>query len=215
MRGRAAPFDTSFVAGVYDRWASVYDLVFGVPLHHGRTTALRRMNIRPHDHILELGVGTGLGLVLYPSDCSVTAVDLSASMLERARARVMRHRLNQVRLLQMDAARLSFPDDSFDIVYAPYFVSCVPDPVTVAREMRRVCRRDGRLVFLNHFRSSGAIMSRLERTIAPLALHLGFKSDLDLTTFLAGARLHAASIEKVNVPPIWSLLICPNQHLDT
>ena len=76
--------------------------------------------------------------------------------------------------------------------------------------MRRVCRPDGRLVFLNHFLSDSPIGSKLERAIAPLTLHLGFKSDFDLPAFLAQTGLRAASIEKVNIPRIWSLVICSN-----
>jgi phosphatidylethanolamine/phosphatidyl-N-methylethanolamine N-methyltransferase len=206
----AISLETSFVEGVYEKMASVYDLFFGLPLHHGRAKAIRRMTIKPDDQILEVGVGTGISLPLYPRQCSVTAIDLSEGMLERARTRVMQYSLRNVRLIQMDATRLNFPDDSFDIVYAPYFINCVPDPLAVTREMRRVCKPGGRLVFLNHFLSENAIGSKLERAIAPLTLHLGFKSDFDLPAFLAQSGLRAASIEKVNVPRIWSLVICHN-----
>jgi phosphatidylethanolamine/phosphatidyl-N-methylethanolamine N-methyltransferase len=208
----AISLETSFVEGVYEKMASVYDLFFGLTLHHGRAKAIRRMAINPSDEILEVGVGTGIGLPLYPRQCSVTAIDLSDGMLERARGRVREHKLRNVRLMQMDATELEFPDNSFDIVYAPYFISCVPDPLAVAREMRRVCRRDGRLVFLNHFLSNSAIASKIERAIAPLTVHLGFKSDFDLPAFLAQTGLRAASIEKVNFPRIWSLVICPNDR---
>ena len=111
------------------------------------------MGIQPGDRVLEVGVGTGINAALYPRDCSVTGIDLSSSMLEKARERVARKGVRNVRLLQMDAADLKFADDSFDIVYAPYLISVVPDPVAVAREMRRVCRPGGRIIFLNHFRS--------------------------------------------------------------
>ena len=208
----AISLETSFVEGVYGKMASVYDLFFGLPLHHGRARAIQRMGIRPGDQILEVGVGTGMSLPLYPRGCSVTAIDLSDGMLERARTRVAQYHLRTVRLIQMDATELKFPDSSFDIVYAPYFINCVPDPLAVTREMRRVCRPDGRLVFLNHFLSDSVITSKLERAIAPLTLHLGFKSDFDLPAFLAQTGLRAASIEKVNVPKIWSLVICPNGH---
>ena len=57
--------ETDFVAGVYGKMASVYDVFFGLPLHHGRATAIRRMGIRPDDQILEVGVGTGMSLPLY------------------------------------------------------------------------------------------------------------------------------------------------------
>jgi phosphatidylethanolamine/phosphatidyl-N-methylethanolamine N-methyltransferase len=206
----AISLETSFVEGVYEKMASVYDLFFGLPLHDGRAKAIRRMAIKPADQVLEVGAGTGIGLPLYPRQCSVTAIDLSDGMLERARARVEQYNLRNVRLIQMDATRLQFPDNTFDIVYAPYFISCVPDPLAVTREMRRVCKPGGRLIFLNHFLSNNAVGSKLERAIAPLTLHLGFKSDFDLPAFLAQTGLRAASIDKVNVPRIWSLVICDN-----
>ena len=129
-------------------------------------------------------------------------------MLEKARDRVFRKGVRNVRLLQMDAANLKFADDSFDIVYAPYVISVVPDPVGVAREMRRVCRPGGRIIILNHFRSKNPVMAWIERGISPFTVHIGFKSDLDLPAFLAQAELEPLSIEKVNFPRIWSLVIC-------
>jgi phosphatidylethanolamine/phosphatidyl-N-methylethanolamine N-methyltransferase len=202
--------ETDVVEAVYGKMASVYDLFFGLPLHHGRAAAIHRMGIKAGDRILEVGVGTGMSLPLYPRRCDVAAVDLSESMLERAHGRLARYGIRNVRLIQMDATHLEFPDNSFDIVYAPYFISCVPDPIAVTREMRRVCRPAGRIVFLNHFLSEGPILSRVERAIAPLTVHLGFKSDFDLPAFLTQTGLRVESAYKVNVPRIWSLVICSN-----
>src|SRR6188472_1173621 len=187
--------EPDFVAGVYEKLASVYDLVFGPTLHAGRLQAMQRMAIAPNDRILEVGVGTGINLGLYPKDCAVTGIDLSENMLEKAHDRVAEKAMRNVRLLQMDATRLTFPDHAFDIVYAPYLVSVVPDPVAVAREMKRVCRPGGRIIILNHFRSSNPMMSWAERLISPLTIHIGFKSDLDLPGFLAQAELQPVSIE--------------------
>ncbi len=200
--------ENDFVARVYENISWAYDLVFGPTLHPGRVDAIRRMGIKSKDHVLEVGVGTGINASLYPKDCSVTGIDLSSSMLEKARERVARKGVRNVRLLQMDAANLKFADDTFDIVYAPYVISVVPDPVAVAREMRRVCRPGGRIVILNHFRSSNRMGAWLERLISPFTVHIGFKSDLDLPAFLAQAELKPVSIEKVNVPRIWSLVTC-------
>jgi phosphatidylethanolamine/phosphatidyl-N-methylethanolamine N-methyltransferase len=200
--------ENAFVEEVYDKLAKVYDLVFGPTLHPGRVQAIKKMGLKPEERVLEVGVGTGINLSLYPRDCSVTGIDFSASMLEKARDRVAREDIRGVRLLQMDAVDLKFPDDSFDIVYAPYLISVVPDPVKVAQEMRRVCRRGGRIVFLNHFLSPNPVLSRVERMISPLTIHIGFKSDLDLPAFLAQADLEPVSIEKVNIPKIWSLVTC-------
>jgi hypothetical protein len=51
-------------------------------------------------------------------------------------------------------------------------------------------------------------MSRLDRALSPLTVHIGFKSDLDLPGFLAQTGLKPTSIEKVSVPRLWSLVIC-------
>jgi phosphatidylethanolamine/phosphatidyl-N-methylethanolamine N-methyltransferase len=200
--------ENHFVERVYEKLASTYDLFFGPTLHPGRLVARERMGITPGDHILEVGVGTGINTSLYPPDCLITGIDLSASMLDKARERVAREGLRNVRLLEMDAAKTTFADDTFDIVYAPYLISVVPDPVKVALEMRRICRPGGKIIILNHFRSANPILSRIERAISPLTVHIGFKSDLDLPAFLAQAELRPESIEKVNVPKIWSLVTC-------
>jgi phosphatidylethanolamine/phosphatidyl-N-methylethanolamine N-methyltransferase len=200
--------ENDFVERVYEKLASVYDLVFGPTLHPGRLVAREQMGIQANDRILEVGVGTGINTSLYPQNCHVTGIDLSTSMLEKARERVAREGLRNVRLLEMDAARLTFADNSFDIVYAPYLVSVVPDPVQVVREMRRVCRPGGKIIILNHFRSANPILSRMERAISPFTVHIGFKSDLDLPGFLAQADLQPISIVKVNIPRIWSLVTC-------
>jgi phosphatidylethanolamine/phosphatidyl-N-methylethanolamine N-methyltransferase len=200
--------ENHFVERVYEKLASVYDVIFGPTLHPGRLVARDRMEIKPGSHILEVGVGTGINASLYPRNCHITGIDLSASMLDKARERVAREGLRHVRLMEMDAAKTTFADDTFDIVYAPYLISVVPDPVQVAREMRRVCKPGGKIVILNHFRSANPVLSRVERTISPLTVHIGFKSDLDLPAFLAQAELRPESIEKVNVPKIWSLVTC-------
>ena len=196
--------ENHFVEGVYDKLAKVYDLTFGPTLHPGRLQAIERMNIQPGERVLEVGVGTGINLSLYPKDAAITGIDYTASMLEKARERAAR--MENTRLLQMDAADLKFADNSFDIVYAPYLISVVPDPVKVAQEMRRVCRPGGRIIFLNHFLSPNPLLSRIERWISPFTIHIGVKSDLDLPAFLAQADLQPKSIEKVNFPKIWSLV---------
>ena len=198
--------ENDFVEEVYDKLAKVYDFTFGPTLHPGRLQAIERMDIQSGERVLEVGVGTGINLSLYPKNCSVVGIDFSGPMLEIARERASRKDVRNVRLLQMDAADLKFADNSFDIVYAPYVISVVPDPVRVAHEMRRVCRPGGRIIVLNHFQSPNAILSRIERLLSPFTIHIGFKADLDLPAFLAQAELQPQSIEKVNIPKIWSLV---------
>jgi phosphatidylethanolamine/phosphatidyl-N-methylethanolamine N-methyltransferase len=200
--------NNAYVDRVYGKLAPVYDLVFGKVLQPGRRAAVARMGLRPSMSVLEVGVGTGINLPLYPPESRVTGIDLSSAMLEKARERVAQEQLSHVRLYEMDAAHLRFAENSFDVVYAPYVISVVPEPVRVAREMRRVCRMGGTILVLNHFRSGNPLVASIERILATVTLHIGFKSDLDLIDFLSESRLEPRSIEKVNVPAIWSLVIC-------
>jgi phosphatidylethanolamine/phosphatidyl-N-methylethanolamine N-methyltransferase len=129
-------------------------------------------------------------------------------MLERAHKRIARAGLTHIRLLEADAAHLTFADDAFDRVYAPYTISVVSDPVRVVREMCRVCRRGGRVVILNHFRSMNRLLAEMEQAISPATVHIGFKADLDLQMLMEQTGLRPISVEKVNFPPIWSLVTC-------
>jgi phosphatidylethanolamine/phosphatidyl-N-methylethanolamine N-methyltransferase len=200
--------ENDFVERVYENIAWAYDAFFGPTLHPGRVQAIQRMKIGSNDRVLEVGVGTGINAALYPRTCSVTGIDFSGSMLEKARDRLARKGIRNVRLFEMDATNLKFADGTFDIVYAPYVISVVSDPFAVVREMFRVCRPGGRIIFLNHFRSPNPALARIERAISPFTVHIGFKSDLDLPAFLAQADLKPVSIEKVNIPRLWSLITC-------
>lgn len=201
--------DQNLVERLYARFASVYNGIFGPILHAGRVEAIRSLPLTRDDEILEVGIGTGLTATLYPSDCRVMGIDLSGPMLREAARHVESHHRRNVRLWQMDAASLGFPDESFDVVYAAYVVSVVPDPVMVLREMRRVCRAGGHIVLLNHFLSDNPMMSSVERWISPLTVRAaGFCADLDLSVLLDQAGLEPVSVKKVNTPPIWSLVHC-------
>ena len=198
----------TFVDRIYSKLSPIYDALFGAVLQPGRIAAVTQMGDAAGTRVLEVGIGTGIGARLYPRSFHVTGIDLCSPMLENARQRIAREGLQHITLERMDAASLAIDANSFDIVYAPYIISAVPDPVQVAREMRRVCRPGGRIVILNHFRSNNPMAALMERVISPVTIYLGFRSDLDLSALLANAQLQPLSIEEVNVPPIWSLVTC-------
>jgi ubiquinone/menaquinone biosynthesis C-methylase UbiE len=156
----------------YDRIAFFYNLM-DAPLEHLRFASWRPM-IR--DRIkgrkaLEVGVGTGKNLDYYPDEVEITAVDLSPRMLKHARRRVGMLGLN-VRLLEMDAQNLAFPDQCFDTVFATFVFCSVPDPVEGLRELRRVCKPDGRLVVLEHVRPGNTIFGIFFDLLNPFVVRM-------------------------------------------
>lgn len=197
------------VQRLYDRIAGVYDLIFGAILQPGRKQAIRSMPSRPGLRVLELGIGTGLTIPLYPHDWRIAGVDLSASMLAKARARAASPGVNlDIALLQADGARLPFADETFDVVLVPYTISVVSDPFRVAHEARRVCRSTGRVILLNHFLSERPAAASLERLISPLTRRLSFRTDLALAPLLAAVALKPIAVERVNIPGLWTLVTC-------
>jgi phosphatidylethanolamine/phosphatidyl-N-methylethanolamine N-methyltransferase len=113
-----------------------------------------------------------------------------------------------VGLLQADGAQLPFEDETFDVVLVPYVMSVVPDPLSVGRELRRVCRASGQIIILNHFLSQASLGAKLERWISPLTSRIGFRTDLSLHWLLTGAGLMPVDVSAVNLPPIWKLVTC-------
>lgn len=196
------------VEAAYRQLAPIYDLVYGLGLQQGRKRAMARLELRPNDRVLEVGVGTGLSAVWYPASCQVAAIDLSMPMLTRARQRLARRGIRHVRLSRMDAGRLAFADNSFDAVYAPYTINVVPDPVGVAAEMLRVCRRGGRIVLLNHFAQTSTTRRPANRLVSRLAARTGSVDwNLELEPFLEATGLRAETVEAVNLR-LSTLVVC-------
>ncbi|NUN47309.1 MAG: methyltransferase domain-containing protein [Candidatus Brocadiae bacterium] len=198
---------------VYNFYAGVYDLVFNRFFESGRRRALAAMAPRPGEKILEVGVGTGACLPMFPGGVDLTGIDFSQGMLDGAYKRVREHGLKGVRLFKMDATKLDFPDDSFDAVLAAYFITTVPDPRAVVQEMKRVCRRGGRIVFVNHFMAPNVFINDIERFFAPFFWRAGWRSDLKLPDFLRMTNLKPEKVELVDRLGLWRTLYCVN-HKD-
>jgi phosphatidylethanolamine/phosphatidyl-N-methylethanolamine N-methyltransferase len=142
----------------------------------------------------------------------VTGIDISDAMLGKARRYMAEGGTRHLTLSRMDATSLAFPDQSFDVVYAAYVISVVPDPVRVLREMARVCRPHGRIVVLNHFGSDTPWLANAERLAARVAARFAIRIDLHLPSLLSQSGLRAQSVRKVNRPRLWTLVEC--QRLD-
>jgi phosphatidylethanolamine/phosphatidyl-N-methylethanolamine N-methyltransferase len=203
--------DLHKVERVYTSYANVYDKIFGKVFHEGRESAIRNLNVQPNERVLEVGVGTGLALPMYPRHCQIVAIDFSEGMLEKAKQRTAEYRMDHVTLHRMDAGAMEFDDSSFDTVVAAYVVTAVPDYRKVVNEMIRVCRPGGRIVMLNHFSNGNKMIAAVEKVISPLTKHLGWRTDLSLDSVLEGTELHVARKQNVNPLRFWALVECVNR----
>lgn len=207
--------DIDAIRKSYRRYAESYDLYFGAVFQPGRQAVIEQLNCRPGDRILEVGVGTGISLSLYPPGVRITGIDVSAEMLDRAHARKQREQLANVELHEMDAEAMSFADDSFDKVVAMYVASVVPNPQRMVDEMRRVCRPTGELFIVNHFHSNHPLLSRCEKLVAPLSRLVGFRPDFSLDEFVHDTDLDVLQRTPVNLMGYWTLLRARNNKAIT
>lgn len=114
--------------------------------------------------VLEVAVGTGLNLPVYGPDVSLIGIDLSPEMLEIARRRAAEIG-RDVDLREGDAHELAFDDASFDSVVCTYSLCNIPDTDRALAEMNRVLRDDGRLLLVDHIRSSSTPLRWLQKAI--------------------------------------------------
>jgi phosphatidylethanolamine/phosphatidyl-N-methylethanolamine N-methyltransferase len=190
----------------YSRWAPIYDLIFDLPFHPGRSAAAAAAAeaAGADGEVLVVGVGTGLELGLLPKSLRVTGIDLSAPMLKLARERVAKHALRHVKALHiMDAGALEFPEARFDVALAPYVMSVVPSPAKALDEMWRVLRPGGQMVLMNHFSAERGLVARAETAMEQRASWLGWHPQFPYAAvgdWLAG-RKDAELMEKRRIAP--------------
>jgi phosphatidylethanolamine/phosphatidyl-N-methylethanolamine N-methyltransferase len=185
----------------YARYAPVYDHTFGWLLSfRGRSMAAGVTNHSP-GKILEVGVGTGIGLSYYRREHQVHGIDISPHMLDRARKRVHRKRLGNVtQLTIMDARKLQFADNTFDAIVAAYVMSVVPEPEKVIREIERVCRPGGDVIIVNHFAAEKGVRRGVEKLLAPLSNKLGWRPDMPVEEILS--HTHLQEVSRHTLPPM-------------
>lgn len=162
---------TELIRRKYNRFARFYDLGEGMMESRRMTNWRRELWEGARGDVLEVGVGTGRNMRFYPPGARVTAIDFSPRMLERARRRAGDAGI-KVDLRLMDAQRMEFPDDSFDTVIATCVFCSVPDPVQGLREIRRICRPDGRVFLLEHMRSEYPVIGGLMDVFNPVSVGL-------------------------------------------
>ena len=176
---------------------------------HGRARAnSRQAAIRAAERvggrILEVGVGTGISLPDYGRTSRVTGIDISEPMLRKAQKRVAELGLRNVEgLALMDAERLAFPDESFDVIVAQHVITTVPHPEAALDELARVLRAGGEIVLVSRVGAEAGLRAAFEQSFAPLTERLGWRLEFPWSRYADwaagphGMRL----IERRPMPP--------------
>ncbi|MGH7014827.1 MAG: class I SAM-dependent methyltransferase [Stellaceae bacterium] len=132
--------------------------------------------------VLEIGVGTGLNLPLYRDVDCVCAIDPASEVLEYAKQRMKQAR-SRVLLARTSAEKLPFTAGSFDTVVMTWTLCTIPDPLVALREMRRVLKPEGRLLFVEHGLAPDRNVAWWQDKLTPLwrrasgGCHLNRKTD--------------------------------------
>ncbi|QHE52356.1 class I SAM-dependent methyltransferase [Pontibacillus sp. HMF3514] len=153
----------------YNRISAIYDVMDKMIKKEWREDLLNNLE----GEVLEVGVGTGANLPFYPEQVNVTGIDFSEGMLKKAREKA--NKVGQrasVDLLEMDAQQLAFDDDTFDFIVSTCVYCSVPDPLKGLKEMRRVCKPNGRIVMLEHMRSENPFIGKTMDLLNPFIVRL-------------------------------------------
>lgn len=182
----------------YDRIAPIYDL-FSVISELRLSRWRRRLwELVTEGPVLELGVGTGKSLRLYPPGLDVVGIDISQRMLARARRRARRSGPS-VRLELADAQDLPYDDGSFATVVTTCVFCSIPEPARALAEARRVLQPGGRLLMLEHVLSHRPRLRRWMQWLDPISAAL-WGAHIDRDTVDAVGRAGFADIEAT---PLW------------
>lgn len=199
-------FHLRLMERVYSNYARYYDLFFDEILKPGRREAVQALDVTSGQHVLEVGIGTGLSIPYYPDGCSITGIDISEDMLKQAKEKLEENGGKSITLQRMDASFLSFESERFDRVLVPYLISVVPDPIKVVSEIIRVCKKGGLIVFVNHFQNSNPIIALFETCLSPVSRFVGFRLDLPMESVIDHSPLKVERIERVNLFGLWHLI---------
>jgi ubiquinone/menaquinone biosynthesis C-methylase UbiE len=160
--------ETDRIRRLYDERAETYDRSLGLMERVALGPFRREFGALLEGETLEVAIGSGLNLPSYsPRVTRATGVDLSSEMLRKARERAEALGL-PIDLRQADAEALPFDDASFDTVAISLALCTIPDPEKALRELSRVCRPTGRIVLLEHVRSTAGPLALAQRALSPL-----------------------------------------------
>lgn len=153
--------------------------------------------------VLEIGFGCGSSLDAYPQEgLELVGLDPNPGMLRRAAARTARAPF-RVELVQAGAERIPLPDQSFDTVVSHWTLCSLNDRAGALREVRRVLRPGGRLLFLEHGRAEESRLARWQRYLSPLQSLLagGCRLDVPVALLIESAGFEILELARYEAKP--------------
>ncbi len=196
---------------IYSEFSHFYEKIFSPIFAKRIHGVIQGLNISPGAKVLEVGIGTGLSMAAYPPHCEVTGVDLAADMLERAHQTAEDNDWRHFRLLEMDAMNLKFPDNTFDYVTSFHVISVVPDPVRMLQEIHRVCKPQGTIAIINHFRTTKPLLGPIVGALTPVTRHLGWDASLQLSQAFADVPVRIQRRFKTSPFSLFTVVLAENQ----
>jgi SAM-dependent methyltransferase len=170
--------------------ALLYDPFLAVGERRGMAARRRALLHGLRGRVLEVGAGTGLNLPHYPAGLDLVLTEPDAAMATR-----LRRRTGAVPVVAAPAEALPFEDGAFDAVVSTMVLCTVADPAASIRELRRVLRPGGRLVFIEHVRADARRLARRQDRLARLwrAVAAGCRCNQPTLELLraAGLAVHA------------------------
>ena len=195
--------------GIYKLYAPIYDRFMAPSFAEGHSKMYAALNLKKDDHILEVGVGTGISLTHVPEFVKVDAIDYSEPMLVKARKRQEKGDfVAEINFQQMDAHVLEFDTDSFDHCVVAHTLAVVAEPEVVLREIVRVTKPSGLIAIVNHYKDKKGIIGTLWN---PFRKRLGLGKHVDFKYLIKKCNLELLNEERVNnFTTHTRMLVCKN-----
>lgn len=189
-------------------FAALYDRCLAAAERRGLAALRASLLASAHGDALEIGAGTGLNLEHWPrSLASLTLAEPEEAMARRLE-RAVAERRPSARVWRCAAEDLAFADASFDVVASTLVLCTVPDQSAALAEIRRVLRRDGRLLFLEHVRSDEPRLARWQDRLNPLQrwLALGCEGNRRTAEAMRRAGFSLQRCERGELPAAYPII---------